>query len=128
MNEELTTDTSSPDGRIIRRTMLRRMGSAGLLATAGVGLTSLLGPSAAKASTVNLPSNGSFVPGVGIPDTTNCNACITCNRDEFQCPPGGGRCPSGQCCYLCQGCGYGPYTRCYRHTCNVLKFTTCPGS
>jgi hypothetical protein len=120
-------DSTASDNGIVRRVMLKR----GLVATVGIGLSSLLGPAAARAataSTITLPSDGSFVSTPGIVDTTDCDACITCNIDEFQCPPPNGSCGTGQCCYLCSGCGYGPYTRCYNHTCNILKFKTCPGS
>lgn len=126
MNENETTNAASSNSNsgILRRGFLRRIGSTGLLATAGVGLSSLLGPEAGRAATANVP----FLPGVGVIDTTGCDACILCNRGEDNCPPGGGTCPSGQCCYKCQGCGYGPYTQCYQHKCNVLSFYACPGT
>lgn len=121
MSEIQTSDTTSSDGRTSRRAMLRRMGSVGLLATAGAGLSSLLGASAASAQ--GLPNNGSVVPGLlAVNNGPDCNACISCKRDEFTCGPG--RCSRG-CCYHCQGCGH-DYHACYDVGCEVLHFDTCP--
>jgi hypothetical protein len=136
MKNTEATGASHADNRIGRRTMLRRFGTAGLLATAGGGLSTLFGATSAKASAAlpslgSPPTNGSYVPGVFAPSVADCDACITCNRDEGDCPPGGGgSCASGSCCYYCSGCGYS-YSACYNKDnkgCAILQFKTCPGT
>jgi hypothetical protein len=122
-----TTDSSPPDNRIGRRLMLRRIGSAGLLATAGAGVTSLLGATSARAS--SLPpqfTNGAEAPGILTPSpaAADCDHCVTCEIAENHCS--GGACKSGSCCYYCSGCGGLSYYSCYAYPCSITKFETCP--
>lgn len=117
MNDSQTIETTS-DGHTSRRVMLRRMSSFGLLAAAGAGFSSLLGASSARAD-----NSGPLLPGVQtVKAGPDCNACVTCVRDEYTCYPGG--CGPGNCCYHCTGCGHN-YHSCYNVNCNVLRFTTC---
>ena len=118
------------EGReLTRGRFLNRAMSFGVVATAGAGLSSLLGASPAHASATHaheqgLPTQGQLVPGVMTQSTSpDCNYCITCNRDENTCSPGG--CGSGNCCYHCTGCGYN-YHSCYDVPCTILSFKTCP--
>ena len=124
MNHDHPTDV--PDARIGRRSMLARMGSAGLLATAGAGLTSLFGTSSAKASTTPMVyPNGVMVATLGTasPASAACDHCVTCTYAPDHCNPD--PCPTGYCCYFCSGACVINYYQCYNKSCSVKTFTTC---
>jgi hypothetical protein len=98
-----SSNNSSADDSVLatttRRAMLRRIGSAGLLATAGSGLVALARPGGALAQS-SLPRVGN---STGSPMSPNC--CVICSQAQFHCN-GGRRCSgSGTCCYFCDGCG-----------------------
>jgi hypothetical protein len=94
-----TTASDGPGEVTTRRTMLRRLGSAGLIATAGTGLLTLARPGRALAQT-NLAHISNTT---GLPMTSSC--CVICSEAEFHCN-GGEKCAgSGECCYFCDGCG-----------------------
>jgi hypothetical protein len=99
-----------------RRTMLRRMGSAGLLATAGAGLAGMLGTGSAQASSQS--SSQSAVPVVSLRGQTvpaNPDCCVTCARAEYHCG-NGSACGSGECCFFCDGCGLNGFY-CFNTSC-----------
>ena len=94
-----TPSTDITAGVSTRRTMLKRMGSAGLLATAGAGLVTLARPGSALAQGgVPQVSNST-----GLPMSADC--CVICSRAEFHCNGGKACTGSGECCYFCDGCG-----------------------
>lgn len=116
----------APDARIGRRSMLARMGSVGLLATAGAGLSSLLGTSSAKASTVSTTfPPGVIIPTLGVasPADADCDMCVTCTYAPDHCSPD--PCPAGHCCYFCSGDCVINYYQCYDKTCATKTFPTC---
>lgn len=120
---------SSSDGPT-RRDVLRRAGSAGVLATAGAGLAELFGSHLARADTA---------PTLRLPATMILNAlppdapanlrtaiedgcCITYTRDEGACNPA---CGSGFCCYhvVSKDCGIDEIT-CIEVSCAEGNFST----
>ena len=89
---------------ITRRVALRKFGTTGLFATAGAGILALIGARSAKADPFGVTTiNG--VPWItSTMNPANASCCTTCTRAEFHCD-GGVRCPTGACCFFCDGCG-----------------------
>lgn len=123
-----------PDGvreRTTRRDALRRIFSAGIVTTAGAGLSELLVPSGARAASPQLPQLPATMvlnalpadasPSVAAAIEAGC--CITYTRDENHC--GSGSCPSGSCCYhiVSSNCGLNEIA-CVTVTCAEGNFTT----
>lgn len=107
MSETRASDAAASEDRATRRTMLRRMGSVGLAATIGAGLSEMLGIGSARAATAQ-------------------KCCTFCNRDEFAC--GGTHCPPGYCCFKCPPCGvYGGFTSCLHVSCDYTTHYYCYG-
>jgi hypothetical protein len=88
-----------------RRDMLRRILSAGVLTTAGAGLTGLLTSPVARAASTPLPNLPSSLLLKALPADVSPavlqaiadGCCVTYTLDEHHC--GSGSCPSGYCCY-----------------------------
>ncbi|MGC9220102.1 MAG: hypothetical protein ACP5H2_01955 [Solirubrobacteraceae bacterium] len=114
-----------------RREALRRFGSAGLLATAGAGVSSLFGSAPARADTpplTQLPVTMvlNAIPAgapTGLREAIEAGCCITYTRDEHNCGPDS--CPSGECCYHIQStdCGI-DYVTCLAVSCAEGNFST----
>jgi hypothetical protein len=116
--------------RSTRRDALRRIGSAGMLATVSAGLLDLLGAIPAGASTATssqLPATmvlnalGPNAPaGLSVAIQSGC--CVHYTRDEGAC---GSPCPSGSCCYHVTSttCGLDS-TGCVDVNCAEGNFTT----
>jgi hypothetical protein len=98
------TALESLNESVTRRSMLRRIGVFGLAATATAGLGGLLGaPAASAATTTNSTGLGSgYMQSTGaIPDSCDCTTL--CDLNEGGC--GSTHCPTGYCCFKCDGCG-----------------------
>jgi hypothetical protein len=116
--------------RATRREVLRRLGSAGVLATATAGLSELFGSSSARAATTQLPQLPATLvlnalppdAPTGLAAAIESQCCITYTRDEGHC---GSPCPSGYCCYhvVSTGCGLDEVT-CIEVSCAEGNFTT----
>lgn len=103
------TDRAKPDiwssEKPTRRDMLRRAWSAGIVATAGAGLSELVGVGSARAATqptTQLPATmilNALPPDAptALIDAIEAGCCTTYTRDENHCGSGG--CGAGWCCY-----------------------------
>lgn len=114
-----------------RRDMLRRVLSAGVFATAGAGISELLGTASAHAATTTttrlpatmilkaLPADAAPALVQAIED----GCCITYTRDEHHCTPD--PCPTGSCCYhvVSTDCGINE-TVCVDVSCAEGNYTT----
>jgi hypothetical protein len=117
-------DTDAPT----RREVLRGMFSTGLVATAGAGVSGLLGAPAARAAGMQMPAT-MILNGLPPDAPSNLAAaieagcCVTYTRDEDHCSSG--PCPSGYCCYhvVSSGCGVDIVT-CIEVSCAEGNFTT----
>jgi hypothetical protein len=119
-----------PEGTT-RRDALRRMFSAGIVTTAGAGLSELLVPVGARAASpqmTQLPATMvlNALPADASPDVSaaiEAGCCITYTRDEHHC--GSGSCPTGSCCYhvVSTGCGLNEVI-CVEVSCAEGNFTT----
>lgn len=90
--------------RPTRRDMLRRAWSAGIFATAGAGLSELVGAGSARAATPTNQLPSTMILNALPPDAPaalrqaiEAQCCTTYTRDEGNCGSGG--CGSGWCCY-----------------------------
>jgi hypothetical protein len=114
-----------------RRDMLRRMLSAGVLATASAGMSGLFLAPGARADTSPLPQlPASVVLNALPPDAPPAlvaaledGCCITYTLDEHHC--GSGSCPSGYCCYhvVSTDCGINEVV-CIEVGCDTGNFST----
>lgn len=114
-----------------RRDMLRRAWSAGILATAGAGLSELVGAGTARAATPQLPQLPVTLILNALPadapsalrDAIDAGCCTTYTLDEHHC--GSNNCPSGYCCYhvVSTGCGINEVV-CLEVSCSEGDFST----
>lgn len=93
-----------------RRGALRRFLSAGVLATAGAGMSELLGARGAQADAAPMRLPATMVLNALPADAPadlraaiESGCCMNYYRDEFHCGSGG--CGPGWCCYHVVGCG-----------------------
>jgi hypothetical protein len=114
-----------------RRDMLRRVWLAGVFATAGAGVSELLGTGSARAAAAQttqlpatmilnaLPTNAP--PAIRAAIDAGC--CVTYTLDEHHC--GSGSCPSGYCCYhvVSTDCGLDEVA-CIEVGCSTGNFST----
>jgi hypothetical protein len=130
----LGQSTNDPDGvreRTTRRDALRRIFSAGIVTTAGAGLSELLLPAGSRAATPQLPQLPATMilnalPADISPNLANAieaGCCITYTRDEHHC--GSSNCPTGECCYhiVSNNCGIDEIA-CVAVSCAEGNFTT----
>jgi hypothetical protein len=123
-----------PDGareRTTRRDALRRIFSAGIVTTAGAGLSELLVPSGARAASPQLPQLPATMILNALPADASASVtaaieagcCITYTRDEHHC--GSSNCPTGACCYhiVSANCGINEIA-CVAVSCAEGNFTT----
>jgi hypothetical protein len=88
-------------GRISRRAALRHAGTAGIVATLGMGLMEVLGASPANAKQSTQADTRSGARRTA-PKTGQNPCCATAYLSKGDC---GGPCPSGYWCYYTYGCG-----------------------
>ncbi len=114
-----------------RRDMLRRAWSVGVLATAGAGVSELIGAGSACAAatqTTRLPATMilNALPAdapAAIRQAIEAGCCVHYTLDEHNC--GSSHCPSGQCCYhvTSSDCGV-DYITCIEVSCAEGNYST----